>query len=106
MNAPERVLKAINHEEPDKVPAFETTITNTALEKHYRISSGTNLAKVYSTLSKMGSKGIELLLKSFLYKEVVKGVMRPLYEFYYKAKLDITLSMISLFPRELLEDGE
>jgi uroporphyrinogen decarboxylase len=106
MNAPERVLKAINHEEPDKVPAFETTITNTALEKHYGISSGTNLAKVYSTLSQMGSKGIELLLKSFLNKDVVKGVMRPLYEFYYKAKLDITLSMISLFPRELLEGGE
>ncbi len=106
MNAPERVLKAVNHEEPDKVPAFETTITNTALEKHYGISSGTNLAEVYATLSKIGKKGMELLLKSFLNKEVVKGVMKPLYEFHHKAKLDITLSMASLFPRELLEKGE
>ena len=35
MNAPERVLKAINHEEPDRVPAFESAFTNNTIMKHY-----------------------------------------------------------------------
>lgn len=37
MDAPERVLKAINHEEPDRVPAFESAFTNNTIVKHYGI---------------------------------------------------------------------
>ena len=37
MNAPERVLKTINHEEPDRVPSFESTFTNNSIMKHYGI---------------------------------------------------------------------
>ena len=106
MNAKQRVLKAINHEEPDRVPAFEITITNEALKKYYDIPSGTNLGELYRDLSKMGKMGNKLLLKNYLKQDIVKGVMRPLYEYYHKAKLDITLSMASLFPRELLKGGE
>lgn len=35
MKAPERILKAINHEEPDRVPAFESAFTNNTIMKHY-----------------------------------------------------------------------
>ena len=35
MDAVERVLKAVNHEEPDKVPAFESAFTNNTIMRHY-----------------------------------------------------------------------
>ena len=38
MNAPERVLTAINHEEPDIVPAFESTFTSNTIMKHYGVN--------------------------------------------------------------------
>jgi len=106
MNAEERVLKAIEHKEPDKVPAFESTITNTALEKHYMGESGENQYKIYETLSKLGKKGEELLRKGLVNKEIVKNVLKPLYKFHKAAKLDIGLSICSLFPTKLLPNGE
>ena len=38
MNAPERVLKAVNHEEPDRVPAFESAFTNNTIIRHYDVN--------------------------------------------------------------------
>ena len=35
MNARERILKAINHEEPDRVPSFELSIDNFSICKHF-----------------------------------------------------------------------
>ncbi|TFF99006.1 MAG: hypothetical protein EU541_06075, partial [Promethearchaeota archaeon] len=35
MNSRERILKAIHHEEPDKVPSFELSIDNLAICKHF-----------------------------------------------------------------------
>ncbi|MBD3212610.1 MAG: hypothetical protein GF311_08375 [Candidatus Lokiarchaeota archaeon] len=38
MNAPERVLTTINHEEPDKVPAWESAFTNNTITKYYGLN--------------------------------------------------------------------
>ncbi|TFG14907.1 MAG: hypothetical protein EU535_02705 [Promethearchaeota archaeon] len=35
MNARERIIKALNHEEPDKVPSFELSIDNLKICKHF-----------------------------------------------------------------------
>ncbi len=105
MNAEERVLKTVNHEEPDKVPAFETTITNKALENYYEITFGTSTREIYASLAKMGKKGDELLKKGYENLDLIKRVMRPLYEFHRKAKLDLTLSISSNYPRIILEKG-
>lgn len=35
MNARERILKAINHEEPDRVPSFELSIDNLSICQHF-----------------------------------------------------------------------
>ena len=40
MDAVERVLTAINHEEPDRVPAFESAFTNNTIIEHYGIKPG------------------------------------------------------------------
>jgi len=40
MKAPERIFKAVNHEDPDRVPAFESAFTNNTIMKHYGMESG------------------------------------------------------------------
>ena len=35
MNARERILKTLNHEEPDKVPSFELSIDNLSICNHF-----------------------------------------------------------------------
>ncbi|TXT67464.1 MAG: Uroporphyrinogen decarboxylase [Promethearchaeota archaeon] len=106
MDAQERVLKAINHEEPDKVPAFESTITNNGLKKYYGIEIEKSEIQLYKSLSKLGKKGDRLLQKGYCNKNIVKSVMRNFYEFCKRAHLDLVLSMGALFNRKLLENGE
>ncbi len=73
MNAQERILTVINHEEPDKVPAFESAFTNNTIMKHYGIDPGEG--RGYKTA----------------------------YEFFRKAGIDLVLSYVSLFPRKFLK---
>lgn len=54
MKAPERVLKAVNHEEPDRVPAFESAFTNNTIVKHYGVTpSGRGYKTMYSFFRKV-----------------------------------------------------
>jgi len=76
MKAPERVLKVINHEEPDRVPAFESAFTNNTIMRHYGIDP-------------KGAGGYKLS-----------------YEFFRKVGIDLVLSFVSLFPREFLKKKE
>ncbi|MHA1193623.1 MAG: uroporphyrinogen decarboxylase family protein [Promethearchaeota archaeon] len=73
MNAPERILKTIEHEEPDKIPAFESAFTNNTIMKHY----GVDPRKA--------------------------GGYKGSYEFFYKVGIDLVLSIASLFPRKFLK---
>jgi hypothetical protein len=43
MDAPTRVLKAVNHEEADRVPAFESSFTNNTIMAHYGVQSSGGL---------------------------------------------------------------
>lgn len=54
INAPERVLKAINHEEPDRVPSFESAFTNNTIVKHYGVTpSGRGYKTMYKFFRKV-----------------------------------------------------
>jgi len=75
MNAPERVLASIDHIEPDRVPAFESAFTNNTIIKHY----GVNLS---------GGRG---------YKNI--------YKFFSKVGIDLVLSFVSNYPREMFKGG-
>ncbi|MFX0081900.1 MAG: uroporphyrinogen decarboxylase family protein [Candidatus Hodarchaeota archaeon] len=76
MKAPERVLKAVNHEEPDRVPAFESAFTNNTIMRHYGIDP----------------RGA--------------GGYKSSYEFFRKVGIDLVLSFVSLFPRKFLKKDE
>ena len=75
MNAPERILKTIEHEEPDRVPAFESAFTNSTIIKHYNVNPS-------------GGRG---------YKNI--------YKFFSKVGIDLVLSYVSLIPRKMFKGG-
>ena len=76
MKAPERILKTINHEEPDKVPAFESAFTNNTIMKYYGINQ-------------ISGRGYKLY-----------------YDFLRRVGIDLVPSLVSLFPRKFLKRGE
>ena len=76
MKAPERILKTVNHEEPDRVPAFESAFTNNTIVKHYGVDP----------------KGV--------------GGYRLSYEFSRKVGIDLVLSIVALFPRKFLKRNQ
>ena len=76
MNAPERILTTIEHEEPDRVPAFESAFTNNTIIRHYGIEP-------------KGGRG---------YKHM--------YNFFRKAGIDLVLSYVSAHPRKMIERGK
>ena len=75
MNAPERILKTIEHEEPDRVPAFESAFTNNTIIKYYGVNPS-------------GGRGY-----------------RNIYKFFSKVGIDLVLSFVSLFPRKMFKGG-
>jgi len=98
MNAPERVLTAVNHEEPDRVPSFESAVTNNAIWKHYGVTPRPipRGAKISEEILKQATENPKLM----------KGLYLPLYKFYSKVGLDLVPSLVSLFPRKSLDDGK
>jgi len=75
MNAPERILKTIEHEEPDKVPAFESAFTNNTIINQYGVNPS-------------GGRG---------YKNT--------YKFFSKVGIDLVLSYVSNYPRKMFKGG-
>ncbi|MFW9825028.1 MAG: uroporphyrinogen decarboxylase family protein [Candidatus Thorarchaeota archaeon] len=95
MNAPERVLKAINHEEPDRVPVFEI-ITNNTIMRHYGFKPrGARIPNVSDEILK---KGVEN-------KEIMKNAFERSFKFSKAVGLDIAYTAASLFPRTILKGG-
>ena len=76
MKAPERILKTINHEEPDKVPAFESAFTNNTIMSHYGVDP-------------KGAGGYKIA-----------------YEFSRRVGIDLVISFVALFPRKFLRKRE
>ncbi|MEE9215097.1 MAG: hypothetical protein V3U54_09955 [Thermodesulfobacteriota bacterium] len=105
MKAPERVLKAINHKEPDRVPSFEI-ITNNSILKHYDIPVGKGYRDGLKQLSKLGEKGNELIVKGYSNYDYVKRVLEQSHEFSRRAEIDIALTLASIYPRKILKEGD
>ena len=76
MDAQERILKPINHEEPDHVPAFESAFKNNTIMKHYGIDP------------------------------TEAGGYKKVYQFSCKVGLDLVLSHVILLPRKYLKRNQ
>lgn len=103
MKAPERVLTALAHEEPDRVPAFESTFTNDALARHYGVRPA-HLGKLWKVARWLPFR--HKLVRLTLTKRalVAKGLV-GLSKLYQRAGIDVIPSVTALFPRQMRKGG-
>jgi len=102
VDAPTRVLKTFNHEEPDRVPAFENAFDNNTIKAHYEMKEGGGtLLKIVQYLP-FRSRIVRGILGN---RKTMAKSLRRSYEFYRRVKLDIGLSICSLFPRKVIKGG-
>ncbi len=104
LKAPERVLKTIDHEEPDKVPAFESDFTNNTIMKHYGIPTEDPQAKIVNFFRFIPFKNL-LMRKILKKRNILRLVYLNLYELYRRAHLDIVHSITTHFPRKVIKGG-
>lgn len=106
MNSKERVLKAVNHEEPDIVPSFEVSIDNLRVYNHYGLKygyqgSGDLLKKTYDLL-----KGDTKILKKFVEKSSkVSDTLTPAIDLYRNAGIDLCPIYVTNLPVHYERDG-
>ena len=105
MDAPTRVLTALNHEEPDRIPAFESAFTNNTIKAHYGTPVTGTIADFLKPLA--GNKEIFGIYRNMNkeYKKRSDELVKK-YEFHKRVKLDIAICGVSLFPRMILDDGK
>ena len=103
MNAQERVLKALNHEEPDRVPYFESTFANNTIARHYGISPG-NLGMLMKLLQVLPFRHI--IMRSVLQnrRNLAMG-MRVFGKLYRNVGIDLAPTITALFPKRILKRG-
>lgn len=104
MDAVTRVLKAINHEEPDRVPAWESAFTNNTISQHFGLEEG------------RGDFGISLLKnipdKMAIVNQIIKSkrTMKPgfkrSFQLFRNIGYDIGTCISTNFPRLILEDAK
>ncbi|MFX1566359.1 MAG: uroporphyrinogen decarboxylase family protein, partial [Promethearchaeota archaeon] len=104
MDAVTRVLKAINHEEPDRVPAFESAFTNDTIRKHYGFDTGSGAAEGLAAIQKLPNP-METARYFLSNREFQTKGYSDAYKFLRKVKIDIGLSLITQMPRLVIEGG-
>ena len=104
MDAPTRVLTAVNHEESDRVPAFESAFTNNSIKAHYGKPVKGSLMDVISPFAG-NDNYFEIMRKNLKNYKKRAEILANEYEFHRRIKLDIALCVVSLLPRMILEDG-
>jgi hypothetical protein len=104
MDAVTRVLKAINHEEPDRVPAWESAFTNNTISQHYGFGEGRGdfgISLLKNVPDKMAV--VRQIIKS---KRSMKPGFKKYFQLYRKIGYDIGTCVSSNFPRLILEDAK
>jgi hypothetical protein len=92
LNAPERVLTIINHQEADRVPAFESTLTNNKIMKYYGIFPEEGDIDIFKQILDKKDNYNKCYIKS--------------HELFCKIGIDIVTTLSSLFPVEALPNGK
>ena len=106
MNSKERVLKSVNHEEPDCVPSFEVSIDNLRVYNHFGLKygyqgSGDLLKKTFDLL-----KGDTKILKKFVEKSSkVSDTLTPAIDLYRNAGIDLCPIYVTNLPVYYERDG-
>lgn len=103
MDAPTRVITTLNHEEPDKVPYFESGFTNNALMRHFGITP-MNRGPLLNLLKLMPFRNT-IVRRGFTSKIYQAIDMLHIAKLCKAASIDIMLTTSSLYPRKIVKDG-
>ena len=110
MNAQERIVKTINHEEPDRVPWFELGIDNLKIVGHYGSKYelqgfGKVLKDLYKSF-KGDKKQFNENLRNLVYsKATQKMAMKPVVKLYKDIGIDAAIVPIALYQLDYEETG-
>lgn len=104
MDAVERVFKAIKHEEPDRVPAWESAFTNNTISEHFGVKSARGDFGL-SLLKDIPDK-ITVVNKVLRSKNTMKPGVRKSFKLFHNLGFDIGTCISSNFPRIVLEDAK
>ena len=110
MDARERVIKAINHEEPDKVPSYEGSIDNLKILNHYDEQYGIDgLATIQEIIFKQSSENLDLFNKQMQNassnKTAAKSMVESTIRLYNKIGLDIVPIALCIHPYKFFRNG-
>jgi uroporphyrinogen decarboxylase len=89
--APERVQSIINHQEADRVPAFESTLTNNKIMKYYGVIPEEGDIDIFRQILDKNDNFYNCYIKS--------------HELFCKIGIDIVTTLSSLYPLEALPNG-
>ncbi|TFF63816.1 MAG: hypothetical protein EU521_00215 [Promethearchaeota archaeon] len=112
MDAKERILKTINHEEPDKVPSFELSIDNFKICKHFNekyVFEG--LVKSFKETYNLCKGDTDMLTNTILSatetRSYIKNTLKRHLDLYQKIGIDLALIPLTgyiLFPQKCFQD--
>jgi len=110
MNTRERVIKAINHEEPDKVPSYEGSIDNLRILNHYGEQYGIDgLAAIQEIIFKQSNGNLEKFNKQIHNLSRSKSAAKPAIEstirLYNKIGIDLVPIMLCIHPYKYFKNG-
>lgn len=110
VDAQERIVKTINHEEPDRIPSYEDTIDNLAVCNHYGekyyIQGVEKIHKKFYYLS-FGSEKImtKLMGKLTEGKFAAKKMIKDTSDLYRKIGLDLNHVVLCMLPIKFKKTG-
>jgi len=103
MDAPTRVLKAIDHEESDRVPAFESAFSNNTIRSHYGSPADAGAAGGLATIQNLPNRD-QILKWAMSNRELLTKGLVDNFAFLRRVRIDIGLTYITHQPRMLVED--
>ena len=110
LQACERIIKTIEHEEPDRVPSYEDTIDNLAVCNHYGqkyfMQGIDRLHKTFNYLS-FGSKKLMTKIMSKLAEGTIaaKKIVNNVSDLYRKIGIDLNHAVLCILPVEFNKTG-
>lgn len=110
MQARERILKAIEHEEPDRVPSFETSVDNLQVCKYfgekYFIDEVVKMQKFCYNLCFRSEKLLSKFMNFMSKKDfAIKKAIGPWIQLYTKIGFDMVTSSLCHHPLIFKKDG-
>lgn len=110
MNARERVVKAINHEEPDRIPSYEGSIDNLGILNYYGEKYGidglANLQKLMYYFAFGNNNLLNKLLHSLSRgKKAAKIAVEPEARLYKNIGIDLVPIALCIHPQKYYKNG-